>query len=166
VDDHDTGFVVVPATWQADRTAIEAVRRTVFIDEQQVPEDEEWDEADPHCRHVLALTRNRDAVGTGRLDASGKIGRVAVLKKYRGTGVGGALMRYLVDLARDSGFTQAYLNAQTTAMGFYERLGFRAEGPEFDEAGIPHKRMRLWIGQANEIQAGCNRNEEHPVDAG
>jgi predicted GNAT family N-acyltransferase len=166
VSARDPAIDIQAASWSDDRPAIEFVRRKVFIEEQHVPEHEEWDEYDPLCRHVLAMTKNRDAVGTGRLDATGKIGRVAVLPQYRGAGVGNAVMRYLVDLARDSGLTEAYLNAQTTATGFYERLGFRTEGPEFDEAGIPHKRMRLWIGRTNDAQARRDRSKEHPVDAG
>ena len=158
-------IAIEPADWVTDRAAIESVRRTVFIEEQRVPESEEWDEFDPVCRHVLAFSENRDAVGTGRLDADGKIGRVAVLKQYRGVGVGSLLMRYLVTLAGESGIRDVYLNAQTAAVKFYEGMGFRAEGPEFDEAGIPHRRMRLWIGRPDESEAERDGNQEPFVDA-
>jgi len=159
-------ITIEPADWVTDRAAIESVRRSVFIEEQRVPESEEWDEADPLCRHVLAFSENRDAVGTGRLDADGKIGRVAVLKQYRGAGVGSLLMHYLVTLAGESGVREVYLNAQTAALKFYEGLGFRAEGPEFDEAGIPHRRMRLWIRRLDESEAERDGNQEPFVDAG
>jgi predicted GNAT family N-acyltransferase len=150
--------------WQDDRPRIEHVRRAVFIEEQRVPEAEEWDASDPLCWHLLALAPNRDVVGTGRLDPAGKIGRVAVLPQYRGTGVGAAIVSRLVDLAAGQGITQVYLNAQTSALRFYERLGFQAEGPEFDEVGIPHRRMRQRIGNEDEQPAGRDGNTEHPVE--
>ena len=153
------------ARWGDDRPAIESVRREVFVHEQGIPEHEEWDAADPVCLHVLALTAKRDAVGTGRLEPTGKIGRVAVLPQYRGGGVGSAIVSHLVDLASGLGLTQVYLHAQTAALDFYERLGFRAEGPEFDEVGIPHRRMRLGIEQRDEHKAGRHRHPQHPVDA-
>lgn len=151
-------FVLEIATWQHARAAIESVRRAVFIEEQHVPEHEEWDDLDPVVPHVVAYAvtaaAKRDLVGTGRLEPTGKIGRVAVLPQYRGTGAGLAIMRRLVDLAGERGFTEVYLNAQTYARGFYERLGFRAEGPEFDEVGIPHQRMRRAVGNRDGTTAG------------
>ncbi len=152
--------------WSDDRARIECVRRAVFIEEQRIPEADEWDDSDPLCWHLLVLTANRDVVGTGRLDPAGKIGRVAVLPQYRGTGAGAAIVSRLVDLAAERGLTQVYLNAQTSALRFYERLGFRAEGPEFDEVGIPHRRMRRRIGNGDEQQAGRDGNTEHPVEPG
>jgi predicted GNAT family N-acyltransferase len=156
---------VRPASWLDDRAGIELVRRQVFIEEQGIPESEEWDDLDPVCRHALAITGKRDVVGTGRLEPTGKIGRVAVLSQYRGTGVGGAIMGHLVNQATELGLTQVYLHAQATAVGFYERLGFRAEGPEFDEVGIPHRRMRLGIEQRDGNKAGRNGDSEHSLDA-
>ncbi len=137
------------AGWESDRPAIESVRRRVFIEEQGIPEREEWDSTDPTCQHVLAFMGNRDAVGTGRVDAAGNIGRVAVIPPYRGTGIGTAIMRCLIRLARDAGLDEVHLNAQASAVGFYQRLGFRPEGPEFDEVGIPHRRMRLKVDGLN-----------------
>ena len=161
-------FVVEIATWPQDRAAIECVRRAVFIDEQRIPEHEEFDELDPVITHVVAYTRagaaKRDLVGTGRLEPTGKIGRVAVLPQYRGTGAGLAIMHRLVDLARERGFTEVYLNAQTYACGFYERLGFRADGPEFDEVGIPHQRMRRAVGNRDGTSAGHDGDTQHPVE--
>ncbi|HET9694099.1 MAG TPA: GNAT family N-acetyltransferase [Steroidobacteraceae bacterium] len=161
-------LVVAPATWQDDREWIERVRRAVFIEEQRIPEHEEWDDLDPVATHVLAYAvsaaAKRDVVGTGRLEPTGKIGRVAVLPQYRGTGAGLAIMRRLVDLARERGFTEVYLNAQAYARGFYERLGFRADGPEFDEVGIPHQRMLRVVGNRDGTWAGHDGDAQHPVE--
>ena len=157
--------VLHPATWADDRAALQAVRRSVFIEEQAIPESEEWDDVDPVARHVLALTKNRDAVGTGRLEPTGKIGRVAVLPQYRGSGVGSLIMGHLVNQATESGFTSVYLHAQAAAAGFYERLGFRAVGPVFDEVGIPHVRMSLGIKRKDGHEAGRHEHEEHPLVA-
>jgi predicted GNAT family N-acyltransferase len=139
----DQAYQLDPATWVQDRADLMHVRRTVFIEEQQVPEGEEWDAADPLCIHVLARTPNRDAVGTGRLDPAGKIGRLAVLAGHRGHGLGDMLLRWLIDAAARRGLREVYLHAQTQALPFYRRLGFVAEGAVFDEVGIPHQRMRL-----------------------
>jgi predicted GNAT family N-acyltransferase len=151
-------FQVELASWQHDRAAIEGVRRAVFIEEQRVPEHEEWDDLDAVAPHVLAWSSaseaKRDLVGTGRLEPTGKIGRVAVLPQYRGRGAGLAIVRRLVELARERGFAEVHLNAQTYARGFYERLGFRAEGPEFDEVGIPHQRMRRAVGNHDGTTGG------------
>jgi predicted GNAT family N-acyltransferase len=160
-----TAVELRPASWAGDLAALQAVRRRVFIEEQRIPESEEWDDVDPLARHVLAVTKNRDAVGTGRLEPTGKIGRVAVLPQYRGTGVGSLIMRHLVNQATESGFTRVYLHAQVSAQGFYERLGFTADGPAFDEVGIPHVRMSLGIERQDGNEVGRQRHEEHPHDA-
>lgn len=120
-----------------------AIRRTVFVGEQNVAEEEEMDGLDPECLHVLASDQGRPA-GTLRLRELGdtmKIQRVAVLPEWRGTGLGAQLMRFALDLARSRGLRHARLGAQTQALGFYEKLGFSAEGPEFLDAGIPHREM-------------------------
>lgn len=161
-------YVVRPATWEHDRVQIQRVRRTVFIEEQQIAERDEWDELDPVVTHALVFeplaSPKRDAVGTGRLEPTGKIGRVAVLPPFRGTGAGIAVMRCLMDLAAERGFTEVYLNAQLSAAGFYERLGFRADGPEFDEVGIPHQRMRRAVGKRNVKSAGLHGDAQHPLE--
>ena len=154
-----------PATWAADRAALELVRRRVFLEEQGIDEREEWDAVDPVARHVLAATPECDAVGTGRLEPTGKIGRIAVLPAFRGRGIGAAIVRHLVNHATELGFTRVYLHAQTSAARFYARLGFRAEGPEFDEVGIPHQRMTLGTANRDGNEAGRHGHEEHPLDA-
>lgn len=164
------GCTVELATWAADGASIRHVRRTVFIEEQGIPEPEEWDDLDPAVTHVLAYVHSgaakRDVVGTGRLEPTGKIGRVAVLPRYRGTGAGVAIMQRLVQLAIERGFTEVYLNAQTYARGFYERLGFRTDGPEFDEVGIPHQRMRRAVGKTDGKSVGHNGDAQHPLEPG
>jgi predicted GNAT family N-acyltransferase len=158
------------ATWAHDRVQIQHVRRSVFIEEQRIAEEDEWDALDPLVTHVLAYapgdSAKRDAVGTGRLEPTGKIGRVAVLPRYRGTGTGAALMQRLMDLASERGFTEVYLHAQVTAAGFYERLGFRADGPEFDEVGIPHQRMRRSVGKRDGTPVGPQCDAQRPVEPG
>ncbi|WP_435256699.1 GNAT family N-acetyltransferase [Thioclava sp. FR2] len=120
------------------------LRRKVFIEEQGVSEADEIDDKDDQAIHLLA-TVDGTPMGSARLLLSGntgKIGRVCVLSDARGTGLGAALMRAAVDeLRRQPGITRAKLGAQTHALGFYERLGFTAEGPIYDDAGIPHRDM-------------------------
>lgn len=128
--------------WEREREAMRAVRTVVFIQEQGVPQDIEWDDMDPLCVHVLAVDADGAPIGTGRLAPDGKIGRMAVLKDWRGTGVGAALLDFLVQSARERGLKSCRLNAQSHARGFYEQHGFSAEGEEFLEAGIAHRRMQ------------------------
>jgi predicted GNAT family N-acyltransferase len=156
---------VRPATWQDDREDLMYVRRRVFMEEQGIPESEEVDQTDPACRHALAYAADGQLAGTGRLAPSGKIGRVAVLPAYRRGGIGAAVVLHLVNQATELGLPQVYLHAQADSVGFYERLGFRAEGPLFDEVGIPHRRMRRGTMQDDGRQAGLQRIEEHPLDA-
>jgi predicted GNAT family N-acyltransferase len=167
-DERDaSGLMVVhAASWQGDRGAIERIRRAVFIEEQGIPEADEWDDTDPVSLHVLAGGTKRDAVGTGRLEPTGKIGRVAVLPQYRGRKVGSRIVGHLVNQATELGLAQVYLHAQASAVGFYERLGFQVVGPEFDEVGIPHRRMRQGIEQVDGYKAGRSGKSEHPFDPG
>ncbi len=129
--------------WADDAHAISGVRRQVFVIEQRVAEYEEWDAADHGAVHVLALDEKRDAVGTGRLEPSGKVGRIAVVSIYRGIGIGVRIIERLLAEARFLAMEKVYLNAQTQAQGFYTQLGFKPVGPAFMEAGIEHVRMEL-----------------------
>jgi predicted GNAT family N-acyltransferase len=129
------------ADWEREREAMRAVRTAVFIQEQGVPQDIEWDDMDPLCVHVLAVDADGAPVGTGRLAPDGKIGRMAVLKDWRGAGVGAAILEFLVESARERGIKSCRLNAQSHALGFYLGHGFTPQGEEFLEAGIPHRRM-------------------------
>jgi predicted GNAT family N-acyltransferase len=134
-------FSVRVADWAVDEGALHSVRHDVFVVEQNVPAGLEWDGIDPECRHVIAVDATGRAIGCGRLLADGHIGRMAVRPEWRGRGVGAALLQRLVALARDEGFERVVLNAQTHATGFYARHGFAVSGPEFEEAGIPHRAM-------------------------
>ena len=128
-----------------DLETCRAIRREVFVIEQSVPEAEEWDGKDGEAIHLIARDDQRTAIGTARIlliGDTGKIGRVAVLKSARGTGTGAALILAALDELRAlPGITRAKLGAQTHAIGFYEKLGFTAYGPEYDDAGIPHRDM-------------------------
>jgi ElaA protein len=121
-----------------------ALRREVFIDEQHVPEDLEIDGEDEACVHLLACDDDGQAMGTARLRLQGdhaKAQRVAVRERLRGRGIGGALMRALEVEARRRGARSVHLSSQTHAIPFYERLGYAAHGPIYDDAGIPHRDM-------------------------
>jgi predicted GNAT family N-acyltransferase len=139
------GYTVRLADWDADRAALQALRRAVFVVEQNVPEELEWDGIDGDCRHAVAEDAAGRVIGCARLLPDGHIGRVAVNAATRGRGVGSALLERLVALARELGHRRVVLNAQTHALAFYERHGFVAYGPEFDDAGIPHRAMERLI---------------------
>ena len=138
-------FTVEPATWSVDFADLRAVRTEVFVVEQAVPEDEEWDELDALSQHVVARDSDRRPIGTGRLTPKGTIGRMAVLKDWRGRGVGEALLRVLLEQARARHFHNIEIHAQSHALAFYERAGFEAYGDAFDECGILHRHMRIAI---------------------
>jgi predicted GNAT family N-acyltransferase len=131
------------ADWERDRDALEHIRAQVFVREQQVPESLEWDGLDSEALHVIAESSEGEAIGTARLLPSGQIGRMAVLHEHRGRGVGTRLLLSLMEIAGESRPRMPFLNAQSAVIDFYRRLGFEAEGPEFDEAGIAHRRMLL-----------------------
>ncbi|MFI8179742.1 GNAT family N-acetyltransferase [Actinacidiphila glaucinigra] len=128
-----------------DLKAYYAVRHEVFVVEQQVPADLEYDAHDDAAVHVLAIGPH-GALGAGRLllgeDGTGILGRLAVTGASRGLGIGVALVRAIEDEARRHGLSAVELHAQTHAVGFYERLGYTAFGAEYEEAGIPHLSMR------------------------
>lgn len=127
-----------------DLGACHALRRRVFIEEQNVPEADEMDDLDATAIHILAH-EDGQPLGTARLilkGDTGKIGRVAVLAQARGRGLGAALMRAALEALRARpGIRRAALSSQTHAIGFYEKLGFAAYGPVYDDAGIPHRDM-------------------------
>ena len=125
-----------------ERDAIYAIRKKVFVVEQSVPEEIEIDAHDPVAQHVLAYVDGH-AVGTGRVTGDGRIGRMAVLAEYRGRGVGRAILDALIDIGSAGGVPRLYLSAQCHAIPFYEKAGFVADGPVYDEAGIDHRRMEL-----------------------
>jgi len=135
-------FSILLTDWAHDAPKLAAIRRTVFIDEQGVPEALEWDADDAGAVHLLAVDGEGRAIGCARLLTDGHLGRMAVLPPWRGRGVGRALLAAALDAARTRGHTMLRLSAQTQAAGFYARAGFVAVGSEYEEAGIPHVAMQ------------------------
>ncbi len=143
-------FEVRLADWSRDLPALREVRTRVFIEEQRVPVALEWDEMDGDCVHALALADGKP-IGTGRLTPDMHIGRMAVLSEWRGHGVGSRLLEILMAVARKRGDTVCRLHAQTHALDFYTRYGFRSEGKEFTEADIPHQTMVLRFDETEPV---------------
>ncbi|MER7754007.1 GNAT family N-acetyltransferase [Kitasatospora sp. NPDC097643] len=142
------------ADGEADLALVHGVRREVFIVEQGIPEDEEWDDLDGTSEHLLAFGADGEALGTARLihgeqalkltggiEGRMLLGRLAVRRAARGTGLGAELVRAVEAAARARGAVEMELHAQVQALGFYERLGYAAEGPEYLDGGIPHRTM-------------------------
>ncbi|OIR04262.1 putative N-acetyltransferase YjcF [mine drainage metagenome] len=138
-----TRFTVSLVCWHDGEPLLRAIREAVFIREQSVPEELEWDGKDEDCRHALALSLNGDAIGCGRIQANGHIGRIAVLPQWRKQKVGTAVMEVLLDEARSRGYKQVDVDSQTYAIPFYQKFGFVEYGKEFMDAGLPHKKMKL-----------------------
>jgi predicted GNAT family N-acyltransferase len=136
-------FTVSLVSWHDAEPLLRVVREAVFIREQGVSEELEWDGLDADCRHALALSLQGEAIGCGRLLANGHIGRVAVLPQWREQRVGTAIMESLLAEARAQELPRVDVDAQTQAMPFYQRLGFVEQGEEFMDAGLPHIGMVL-----------------------
>ena len=137
--------------WAQAKNQVAPIRLQVFVEEQGVPEDMEWDEFDQDAWHAIAKF-NDQVVGTGRLILptndriqTAKIGRMAVLKNHRCQGIGQQILRALIQKGKEKGAQAFILHAQTHAIPFYAAEGFEPNGPIFDEAGIPHVEMRLVI---------------------
>jgi predicted GNAT family N-acyltransferase len=135
-------FEVQLGSWEELGAQARRIRFEVFVVEQGVPLDLEIDSADPGGVHALASRPGGPALGTGRLLFDGHIGRMAVAREARGLGVGAAVLRALMQAARERGHREVELHAQVHAQAFYERFGFAVIGPEFDDCGIPHVTMR------------------------
>jgi len=129
--------------WERGRAHARPVRYEVFVREQDVPVALEWDEFDAVSLHAVAYSADDETIGTGRLLPDGHVGRMAVLRPWRGQGVGAALLRALLTAARERGLARLVLHSQTHAAGFYRRFGFQGQGEEYLEAGIPHVTMSL-----------------------
>jgi predicted GNAT family N-acyltransferase len=134
-------------SWQALETGAREIRTAVFLVEQGIPLEMEWDEADATAIHALARNALGHPVGTGRLlqhaPGVGRIGRMAVTRALRGSNVGRDVLRALVQAATERGDHEVLLHAQRSAEGFYARLGFLLRGEPFEEAGIGHIEMHL-----------------------
>jgi predicted GNAT family N-acyltransferase len=139
-------FTVHLVSWHDGAPLLRKVRDAVFVQEQNVPVELEWDGLDESCRHVLALDGQGNAIGCGRIAPDAHIGRMAVLPAWRGRKVGSTMLEALLDYARSQHYPKVELNAQVQALPFYRRFGFEEEGEEFMEAGIPHRKMVLVSG--------------------
>lgn len=139
-------FRLTHARWEDDQEALGAIRRAVFIEEQQVPKALEWDGLDAGSHHVLVTDADQRPVATGRMLPDGHIGRMAVLPDCRGQGIGSAVLAALLEVARQQGYADVFLHAQVSAIAFYQRHGFVVSSDVFMDAGIPHRTMRRQTG--------------------
>ena len=133
--------------WKDARELVKPIRIKVFILEQKVPEDLEWDEYDEVAWHAVAKS-NHQVIGTGRLiinQSIAKIGRMAIDPEFRCKGIGMEVLKALINKGKEKGAQEFILHAQTHAIAFYAREGFEPYGPIFDEAGITHVEMRLYV---------------------
>jgi len=138
-------FTVHLISWHDGEPLLRAVREKVFMQEQGVPAELEWDGLDEVCHHALALTANGEAVGCGRITPDGHIGRIAVLPEWRGKRIASAILELLVDYARSQNYKKVDLNAQVQAVDLYKKFGFDIKGKEFMDANIPHRKMTLQL---------------------
>ncbi|AUZ28560.1 GNAT family N-acetyltransferase [Bacillus cabrialesii] len=133
-------------TTETDLHVAKDIRKTVFIEEQQVPESDEFDQFDTineQCQHVLVYHKNLP-VGTGRvriIDQTGKLERICILKPYRKFGLGKVIINGLENIMKEKGISAFKLHGQTQAAGFYKKLGYQITSQEFMEDGIPHVLM-------------------------
>jgi predicted GNAT family N-acyltransferase len=138
-------FTVSLVAWHDAEPLLKSVREAVFINEQGVPTELEWDGLDENCRHALALSHQGDTIGCGRMLANGHIGRIAVLPAWRKQKVGTAIMEALLAYARTHEYAQVDVDAQTQAVAFYHTFGYQESGEVFMDAGLPHIKMVLQL---------------------
>ncbi len=139
-------FTIRVLSWSDALPLARPIRLAVFVQEQGVPVELEWDDWDARAEHAVAFDVHGAPLGTARLLPDGRIGRMAVLKAWRGQGVGGGLLQAMLGQAARRGLKSVTLHAQTHAAAFYRRHGFTARGDEFVEAGIPHLEMWRHLG--------------------
>ncbi|MEP7154968.1 MAG: GNAT family N-acetyltransferase [Betaproteobacteria bacterium] len=141
-------FTVETCEWVEHHAELAKIRYTVFVEEQKVPPEIEQDDMDAASVHAIARDSSGNVVGTGRLILQGelpRVGRMAVLKGWRRAGIGAAMLDTLCSAAKQRGYSEVMLHAQTHATPFYFKHGFLSHGPEFAEAGIPHQEMRKQV---------------------
>lgn len=129
------------ADWESDSDKLKSVRLAVFVEEQGVPYELDFDELDANAWHFLAFVKEIP-VGTSRLLSTGQIGRMAVLPSYRRQGIGKNLLTCTLNLAQSLGMSKVHLHAQVSAIDFYLDNDFVIYGEEFEEAGIRHRKMQ------------------------
>jgi len=128
--------------WDLARVEASAIRFRVFVEEQGVPRSIELDDLDAVCVHAIAYDDAGTPIGTGRLLPDAHIGRMAVLEQWRRHGVGTMILNKLTEKAKERGHEEVRLSAQVHALDFYRRHGFQPLGEIYEEAGIPHRKMR------------------------
>jgi predicted GNAT family N-acyltransferase len=143
------GMAIRVGGWDELGAAARAVRFAVFVDEQGIDPELELDARDATAVHAVAYDADGVPVGTARLLPDAHIGRMAVLARARGTGIGAALLQRLIDVAAGRGMRELRLHAQSDAVGFYARAGFEADGDEYLEAGIRHRTMRRALAEGD-----------------
>lgn len=136
-------YSIKEISWKQAQTALRHIRQQVFVIEQQVPAALEWDGLDEHAIHLLAQDSEGNAIGCARILAGSSIGRMAVIKDWRGRGVGHALLQAALACCRARNWLQVSLSAQTHALTFYQQAGFKICSEEYLDAGIPHRDMKL-----------------------
>ncbi|MFK4048805.1 GNAT family N-acetyltransferase [Acinetobacter venetianus] len=138
-------FSVKQGSWDQLQQDAKLIRKLVFISEQNIPEQDEWDDQDAISQHFVVYDQNQP-IATARLLANNSVGRVAVLKAYRGQGIGRLIMLEIIAYAQAQKRPSLQLSSQVHAISFYEKLGFSIQGDEYDECGIPHIEMVMPIG--------------------
>jgi len=138
-------FSVKYGSWDQLQQDAKLIRKLVFISEQNIPEQDEWDDLDAISQHFVVYDQSQP-IATARLLANNSVGRVAVLKAYRGQGIGRLIMLEIIAYAQAQKRPNLQLSSQVHAISFYEKLGFSIQGDEYDECGIPHIEMVMPIG--------------------
>lgn len=138
-------YRIATTRYDQDKAGIQFVRRRVFIEEQGIDPAEEWDAHDAKAIFAIAVDDEEQVIGTARLLETGRIGRMAVLPAYRRRGVGSALLKHLLAIAKQQGYARILLSAQQSVMEFYAKQGFTPVGPPHEEVGIPHQNMQRAI---------------------
>lgn len=138
-------FSVKQGSWDQLQQDAKLIRELVFICEQNIPEQDEWDDQDAISQHFVVYEQNQP-IATARLLVNNSVGRVAVLKAYRGQGIGRLIMLEIIAYAQAQKRPSLQLSSQVHAISFYEKLGFSVQGDEYDECGIPHIEMVMPIG--------------------
>ena len=138
-------FSVKQGSWDQLQQDAKLIRKLVFISEQNIPEQDEWDDQDAISQHFVVYDQNQP-IATARLLANNSVGRVAVLKAYRGQGIGRLIMLEIIAYAQAQKRPSLQLSSQVHAISFYEKLGFSIQSDEYDECGIPHIEMVMPIG--------------------
>ena len=158
-------FFIESASYSVDYEELHFLRNTVFIVEQQIAEEIEFDDLDPHCFHFIVRNAGYEPIATARLTPEGQLGRMAVLPQWRKQGVGASLIQALIDKARVLGLSEITAHAQVSALGFYEKQGFIARGDVFMEVGIPHRMIQRSLPSLEPSQEPAMTDRKPTVEA-